>query len=368
VHQKLFKKFILQKKIVLKFIQLILLPIAFLYELVLRLRNHIYNTKIVAPTQFDIPTICIGNLAFGGTGKTPHVEYLIDLLQKKYKIAVMSRGYGRKTQGYLFAGEESSALLIGDEPFQIFLGNPNVAVGVCENRVLGIPNLLFDAPETELVLLDDAFQHRQLQCGLNILLTDFERPYYKDFLFPSGYLREYKAAAKRADIIIVTKCKPDLTWNEAHKIKADIKPKDHQSVFFSSLNYSDPLPIFGSTHNYNKKTALLAFASVANPTPFYDHLKGNFGSIKHKTYADHHLLTEREIQDLTERFELIEDQDKIIITTAKDRSKLLSVPLPESFKQLPIFSMDIKPQLLFGEEEKFREMICFQIEQMKAKN
>lgn len=350
----------------LKVIQLLLLPIAILYELVLRLRNHIYNTKLVAPTQFDIPTICIGNLAFGGTGKTPHIEYLIQLLQHQYKIAVLSRGYGRKTQGYLFAGEESSALLIGDEPFQIFLANPEVAVGVCENRVLGIPNLLFDAPETEIVLLDDAFQHRQLQCGLNILLTDFARPYYNDFLFPSGYLREYRAGAKRADVIIVTKCKPNLSPAEANQIKEAIKPKAYQHVFFSSLSYSEPLPIFGSTQNYNKNTSILAFASVANPTPFYSYLSENFGTVKHKTYADHHLLTDKEIQDLTERFELLEGQNKIIITTAKDRSKLLSIPLPEHFKQLPIFSIDIKPQLLFGAEKEFIELICSKIEQMKT--
>lgn len=350
----------------LKIIQLLLLPLAFIYELILRLRNHIYDIKLVAPTSFDIPTICVGNLAFGGTGKTPHIEFLIQLLQDNFKIAVLSRGYARKTQGYVFAGENSSALLIGDEPFQIFLGHPEVAVGVCESRVLGIPNLLYDAPETNLILLDDAFQHRQLQCGLNILLTDYERPYYKDFLVPSGYLREYRGAAKRADIIIVSKCKPTLTKQEAELIKKAISPKAHQTVFFSTMAYANPVPVFGSTQILDKNSQILAFSSIAKPESFFNYLKEQFAVVKHKTYPDHHLLNDREIIDLTERFELLEGQDKAIITTVKDRSKLLSLDLPESFKKLPIYSLSISPQILFEEELSLKKLILAYIEKMRA--
>jgi tetraacyldisaccharide 4'-kinase len=351
---------------VLKIIQLLLLPLAFIYELILRLRNHIYDIKLVAPTSFDVPTICVGNLAFGGTGKTPHIEFLIQLLQDNFKIAVLSRGYARKTQGYVFAGENSSALLIGDEPFQIFLGHPEVAVGVCESRVLGIPNLLYDAPETNLILLDDAFQHRQLQCGLNILLTDYERPYYKDFLVPSGYLREYRGAAKRADIIIVSKCKPTLTKQEAELIKKAISPKTHQTVFFSTMAYANPVPVFGSTQILDKNSQILAFSSIAKPEPFFNYLKEQFAVVKHKTYPDHHLLNDREIIDLTERFDLLEGQDKAIITTVKDSSKLLSLDLPESFKQLPIYSLSISPQILFEEELSLKKLILASIDKMRA--
>lgn len=349
----------------LKFIQVLLLPISLLYQMILRLRNHLYNSKLVAPTRFDIPTICVGNLAFGGTGKTPHIEYLIQLLQHQYRLAVLSRGYGRKTQGYIFAGEASSALLIGDEPFQIFLGNPSVAVGVCENRVLGIPNLLFDAPETEVVLLDDAFQHRQLECGLNILLTDCERPYFNDFLFPSGYLREYRDAAKRADIIIVSKCKPTLSLEESESIKKKIGAKAYQSVFFSCMEYATPEPLFGSNQTLSKQTSILAFASVANPAPFYAHLKEQYRAVKYKWFGDHHLLNERELIDLAERFELLEGNDKVIITTAKDRSKLLSIDLPPSFKSLPIYSLTIRPRILFGEENRFIGKLTEAIERIK---
>jgi len=353
---------------VLKILQFLFLPLSFIYESILRLRNHIYDVKLVAPTSFDVPTICVGNLAFGGTGKTPHIEFLIQLLQDNFKIAVLSRGYGRKTQGYVFAGESSNALNIGDEPFQIFLGHPEVAVGVCESRVLGIPNLLYDAPETNLILLDDAFQHRQLQCGLNILLTDYERPYYNDFLVPSGYLREYRGAAKRADIIIVSKCKPTLSKQEAELIKKAIAPKAHQTVFFSTMAYANPIPVFGSNQTLTRNTQILAFSSIAKPEPLFNYLKEQFAVVKHKSYPDHHLLNDREIIDLTERFELLEGQDKAIITTVKDRSKLLSLELPESFKQLPLFSLSISPVILFEEENSFKNLILSQIEKMQLEN
>lgn len=352
----------------LKFIQLILLPIAWLYELMLRMRNHIYDSKLVAPTKFDVPTICVGNLAFGGTGKTPHIEYLISKLKSAYQIAVLSRGYGRKTQGYIFAGEATNALLLGDEPFQIFLGNPEVAVGVCENRVIGIPNLLYDAPQTNLILLDDAYQHRQLECGLNILLTDFERPYYKDFLFPSGYLREYRAAAKRANIIIVTKCPADLSEATAESISKALKLLPHQKVFFSSMVYGEPQLLFGSNRTLNKETKILAFASIAKPEPLYQHLKQHFTMVKHKTYADHHLLTEREMLDLKERYDLLGEGEKAMITTLKDASKLLSQELPEYFKVLPIYTLSIAPVMLFDKERELLHLIKEAIAEMQKDN
>ncbi len=352
----------------LRFIQLILLPISLLYELVLRMRNHLYDIKLVAPTRFDVPTICVGNLAFGGTGKTPHIEYLISKLKAEHQIAVLSRGYGRKTQGYVFAGEASNALLLGDEPFQLFLGNPEVAVGVCENRVIGIPNLLFDAPQTNLILLDDAYQHRQLECGLNILLTDFERPYFKDFLFPSGYLREYRAAAKRANIVIVTKCPADLSQGTAESITQALKLLPHQKVFFSSMVYSEPQLLFGSNQNLHHETKILAFASIAKPEPFYQHLKSQFSQVKSKTYADHHLLTEREMLDLKERYDLLGEGAKAIVTTSKDASKLLSQELPDYFKSLPIYTLAITPMILFDKESALLSLIKDAISDMQKDN
>lgn len=310
----------------------------------------------MAPSKFDLPTIVIGNLAFGGTGKTPHTEYLIKLLRDKYKLGVLSRGYGRRTNGYFFADENTNALFIGDEPYQIHLANPDVAVGVCENRVLGIPHLLYDAPETEVVLLDDAFQHRPLQASLNILLTDFNKPYYKDFLVPSGYLREYRAAAKRASIIIVSKCPPDLSEAGADKIRAAIKPLAHQQVYFSCISYGHPVSVF-EPKEITSDAQVLAFASIAQPAPFLAYLEANYTKVTYKWYADHHILKPREIIDLEERFHLLTGPNNAIITTAKDSSKLVSVDLPESFTKLPIFYLPLTVKLLFNQEQELLQRL-----------
>jgi tetraacyldisaccharide 4'-kinase len=349
----------------LRFLQYLLLPLALLYELVLRFRNLLYDANLVAPSQFDIPTIVIGNLAFGGTGKTPHTEYLIKLLRDKHKLGVLSRGYGRRTNGYFFADENTNALFIGDEPYQIHLANPDVAVGVCENRVLGIPHLLYDAPETEVVLLDDAYQHRPLQASLNILLTDFNKPYFEDFLVPSGYLREYRGAAKRASIIIVSKCPPDLSEAAAAKIKAAIKPLAHQHVFFSCISYGKPVSVF-EPKEMEPDAQVLAFASIAQPAPFLTYLEANYTKVTYKWYADHHILKPREIQDLEERFQLLNGPTKAIITTAKDSSKLVSIDLPESFTQLPIFYLPLTVKLLFNQEQELLQHLEHCIATVKA--
>jgi len=185
----------------------LLLPFSLIYGSVVRLRNTLYDKKFWRSTTFDLPLICVGNLSVGGTGKTPMVEYLVSILQDKYKTATLSRGYKRKTKGFLIAGEKSEAADIGDEPMQIHKKFPQITVAVAEERVIGIPQLLFAKPETEVIILDDAFQHREVAAGLNILLTDYNNPYSNDLLLPAGNLRDSKKSSERADIIIVAKCK-----------------------------------------------------------------------------------------------------------------------------------------------------------------
>ena len=214
------------------------MPFSLIYGVIIRMRNRLYDKKIFRSAKFDFPLICVGNLAVGGTGKTPMVEYLVSILEKKYEVATLSRGYKRKTKGFLIASEKSKALEIGDEPMQIHKKFPGITVAVAEERVIGIPQLLFSKPGTEVIILDDAFQHREVAAGLNILLTDFNNLYSRDYMLPTGNLRDTKKSSERADIIIVTKCKSNLTADEKVSVINELKPKANQEIFFATIIFS----------------------------------------------------------------------------------------------------------------------------------
>jgi tetraacyldisaccharide 4'-kinase len=300
-------------------VQVLAFPLSILYQLILRLRNLLFSIGILKQTKFDIPTISVGNLAFGGTGKTPHIEYLIRLLDKQYKTAVLSRGYKRKTKSYLFATSDSTAEQIGDEPQQIKTNFPNTAVAVCEDRVLGLPMLLIDAPETQIVLLDDCYQHRYLKPGLNILLTDYSKLYCDDFLFPVGTLREYAAASNRADFIVVTKCPSELNLTEQTQIASKLNPQKHQQVFFSTLKY-DAICLYNRTTIELKKKVLF-FAGIANVEPVFHYLKSQFEEIEIVHFNDHHAYKKEELANLEAHFNKLGSEWQIL-TTEKDLSKL----------------------------------------------
>lgn len=208
----------------LKSFRILLLPFALVYWLVIAIRNWMYNKKIIHSTSFALPLICIGNLSVGGTGKSPMVEYLVRLLKDKFKVATLSRGYKRRTKGYALANETSDALDIGDEPMQFHIKFPDVPVAVGEERLDAIPQLLHDRPETQVIILDDAFQHRAIRAGLNILLTDYNNLFTRDFYLPTGDLRDLKSEYKRAEIIIVTKCNPGLSDSERQNLVKEINP------------------------------------------------------------------------------------------------------------------------------------------------
>ncbi len=336
--------------------QLLLLPLSLLYQLVLRLRNSLYSRGIFGVTTFDLPIINVGNLAFGGTGKTPHIEYLIRLLKEKHKVAVLSRGYKRKTTGYLFGDEHATAMSLGDEPYQIFRKFRDIVVAVAENRVLGVPYLLFDAPETEVILLDDAYQHRAIKPGLNILLTEQNRLYINDHLAPVGYLREYASAAERADCIVVTKCKTDLSLEERKSIIAQLKPLGHQSVYFSFLKYGELVSYFEPSVA-NETNAVLAFAGIANPQPFFQYLESKYQHVITKSFPDHHQLSEIEIERLLETFDEIKSDHKIIVSTEKDFQKLVQGPQAEKLKQYPFYFIPIEVAFFAEDSSNFNQKV-----------
>lgn len=337
-------------------LHLILIPLSFVYQIILRLRNYLYDSGIFGVSTFDIPTINVGNLAFGGTGKTPHTEYLIRLLQNHKRLGFLSRGYKRKTTGYIFADAQASPSRIGDEPFQIVSKFKEVAVAVSENRVLGIPNLLFDAPETEVVLLDDAYQHRALKPGLNILLTEQNRLYTNDRLVPSGYLREYPAAASRADLIVVTKCRPDLSSLDQEKIEQQLQPLPHQKVFFSGIKYGIP-QAFGQEIALTPDMGVIAFAGIANTAPFEEYLQTQFAKVSCKAFPDHHYINEKELQELIGAFERLEEKNKLLVTTEKDYQKLLESPFAATIQQYPFYYLPIEVYFLAGNKHNFDDEI-----------
>ena len=223
--------------------RILLLPIALAYHIVLTIRHKLYDWHILKSTRFEEPVICVGNLNLGGTGKTPHTEYLINLLKDNYHVATLSRGYGRKTNGFKQAENTSTYEDLGDEPMQYFKKFPDIQVAVDEDRVDGVRKLLKSEITPEVILLDDAFQHRRIEAGLNILLTEYQRLYTDDYLFPTGTLRDVRSAAKRADFIVVSKAPKDLKEDEKRQIINKLKPTEKQKVFFSYLEYNHLQPL-----------------------------------------------------------------------------------------------------------------------------
>jgi tetraacyldisaccharide 4'-kinase len=328
----------------------------------LRLRNYLYDSGIFGVTSFDIPTINVGNLAFGGTGKTPHIEYLIKLIQPIAKIAVLSRGYKRKTIGYQFGNSASTPFTLGDEPYQILSKFDGIAVAVAENRVLGIPDLLYDAPETQLILLDDAYQHRALKPGLNLLLTEQNKLYVDDFLVPSGYLREYAAASDRADIIIVTKCNPLISLKEREEIKRKLKLLPHQELYFSYVKYGELKPYFNK-YDLDQTETAIAFAGIANTKAFETYLKSLYTQVSLKSFSDHHNISELEMDYLLAQYYTNPEIKKVLISTEKDYQKLIQSPFAEKLTGLPLFYLPIEVCFVKEDEDAFNHKIAEYVKQ-----
>jgi tetraacyldisaccharide 4'-kinase len=350
--------------------RILVAPFTLLYGCILYIRNLCYSKGLLTETSFELPIINVGNLAFGGTGKTPHIEYLIHLLKHNYKVAVLSRGYKRKTIGYFFASNESTADQIGDEPRQIKQKFKNeIDLAVSENRVIGVPNLLFDAPETDIILLDDAFQHRAIKAGMNILLTDYNHLFTQDYLTPSGTLREYRVGYKRADIIIVTKCNAYLTESEKQKIIAEIKPLLHQKVYFSYQKFSALVHYYNNTilpiHEI-KNTDLLLFSGIAKATSFENYLESNSHAVIDAwQFGDHHDFTIEEITKLLAAFDANSSTNKIIVSTEKDSMRLMTDEFKALLQNYPIYYLPLEIAFFENDKTNFNKQILNYVEQNK---
>ena len=340
----------------LKSFRILLLPFAILYWLGISIRNWLFDKHFFKTSSFGLPLICVGNLSAGGTGKSPMVEYLVVLLKDSFKIATLSRGYKRKTKGYALANELSTALEIGDEPMQFHLKFPDVPVAVGEKRVEAIPQLLHDRPETTAIILDDAFQHRSVTAGLNILLTDYHNLFTRDFYLPTGDLRDLKSGYKRAAIIIVTKCPPDLPESEKLKLVKEIRPLLHQSVFFTAIQYGELYHIIsGQKQLLDTDTEVLLVTGIANPRPLKKMLEMHSNSYQMLQYADHHIFSIDDLHEIKKKFESMNTENKILLTTEKDAVRLAK--FKGEIDALPLYVIPVQHRFLFNEGTKFDNLI-----------
>jgi tetraacyldisaccharide 4'-kinase len=343
--------------------RILLLPISLLYHIVLIIRHKLYDWRILKSLRFEYPTIGVGNLNLGGTGKTPTVEYLINILRPHYRVATLSRGYGRKTKGFQRADHQSTYETVGDEPLQYFNKFPDIQVVVDEDRLNGMRKLIRSKNTPDVYLLDDAFQHRRIKVGLNLLLTEYQHLYCDDFLFPAGTLRDVKSAAQRAQIIIVSKSPKTLDENEKQRIIKKLKPKSHQKVFFSYLEYQPLQPLNEAAKQISTENVdfVLAFCGIANPKPFIEELRKNYKTIDFLHFADHHAYSKDDVKTIMDHFENLGGGKKIIVTTEKDAARLTNSPYLCQFETAPLLALPIVVR--FHEEEKFNEEILNYVRQ-----
>ena len=322
----------------------LLFPLSLLFKFIQEVRNLFYDLNIIGHTKFNIPTISVGNLSMGGTGKTPMVEYLLSNLLIKYKIGILSRGYKRKSNGFLKLNEYSDISVVGDEPFIIQKTFPESNVYVCEDRVTGIQNILKN-DELDFIILDDAFQHRKLKTTLNIMLSSFSKPFYNDYIFPVGDLRESRLSYKRANIIIITKCPANLNQNEMNDIKLKINPLEDQKIFFTTISYKDIL--FGNKSvNINSiiNKEILLVTGIAETDSIIRYLNSRSIKFKHLEYSDHHHYSNNDINNI-----LKFSRNSLVLTTKKDYYKL-----KDNIKNL--LYLDIETRFLKNEDQFLKEV------------
>ena len=351
--------------IFLRSFRVLLLPFALVYGLVINIRNYLYNKQYLRSAQFGLPLICVGNLAVGGTGKSPMVEYLIDLLQPYFSIATLSRGYKRKTRGYALASESTTALDIGDEPMQFHIKYPQLTVAVGEERIVAIPQLLHDRPGTQAIILDDAFQHRAITAGLNILLTEYSNLFTRDYFLPTGDLRDQRSSYKRAELVVVTKCPVDLTEEEKRKIIAEINPGKEQQVYFTTIEYGIPYHI---TSHENKQITgddeVLLVCGIANPKPLKQYLDDQAATYYQLDYRDHHIFSIDDLKDIQKKYMQINAAQKLILTTEKDAVRLIK--FSKEMSDLPLYVLPIRHRFLFNEAEQFNRTVVDFIQNFKV--
>ncbi|MDZ7898557.1 MAG: tetraacyldisaccharide 4'-kinase [Arcicella sp.] len=340
-------------------VKYILLPFSWLYGLITDIRNYLYDNGLFQSKAFEIPIINVGNITVGGTGKSPQVEYLIRLLKDKHKIVTLSRGYGRKTKGFILADETVNAESIGDEPMQFYQKfGSDISVVVGEKRVEAIKQILKQKPDTEAIILDDAFQHRAVRPSLNILLIDYNRPLDKDYPFPAGRLRERRHGAKRADLIVITKCPDSLTIDEQNFLKNRLKPYLQQNtpILFTKILYGKPINCRSESSEFdvNKKTLLIS--GIAKPELFEAFCQKNFKVINHLIFKDHHQYNEANLNQIYAQKQQ-ELTDFAVLMTEKDMVKFQPFLNHDLLKNIPVFYLPIEVGFLSEEQRLIFETV-----------
>ncbi|TRX36557.1 tetraacyldisaccharide 4'-kinase [Flavobacterium sp. ZT3R18] len=322
----------------------ILFPFAILYGFITSIRNYLFDTGVLKAYSFDLPVIAVGNLSVGGTGKTPQIEYLIRLLSGKYKVATLSRGYKRQSEGFVLANDSSDALQLGDEPFQFYQKFKNIQVAVDANRKNGIEQLLSNSNAPEVILLDDAFQHRKVKAGFYIMLTSYGDLYCDDFMLPTGNLRESRSGVQRANVVIVTKCPSNLSLDAQNKIKKQLRLSSNQNLFFTFIEYDEVVYSEKETLKVEgiKSLNKILLAGIAKPESFFAHLKQENDECL--TFPDHHHFSESELLEIKKKA-----SNKIIVTTEKDYVRLKGSILSGQLYFLPIKSTFLSDEDSFNE-------------------
>ncbi len=353
-----------------------LLPLSWFYGLGVWFRNKLFDWGIFPSEEFSAPIISVGNISVGGTGKTPHTEYLIRLLSAKFKVAVLSRGYKRKTFGFILANEGSDSSAIGDEPYQIYRKFPEILVAVDGNRRRGIARLLSLPKEKrpDIILLDDAFQHRYVKPSLSILLTDSNRLMYEDELLPAGRLREPARNKSRAEMVIVTKCPDDFKPIDYRVIGKNLELYPYQSLFFTSLKYGNLIPVFSENRQITKTleeirlcdTKILMIAGIASPQVLVKELEKYSKFVDTMIYPDHHTFSGEDLVDIKQRYDEISGENKIIITTEKDAVRLIDYPTLNENVKRALYYLPIEVTFNLEQEYMFKQKIDNHVRNVKA--
>jgi tetraacyldisaccharide 4'-kinase len=340
----------------MKYLRWLLFPFSLLYGLIIIIRNWCYDSGMMKSRQFNIPVISVGNLEVGGAGKSPMTEYLVRLFKSHYKLATLSRGYGRKTKGFVLATDRSTASEIGDEPAQFKHKFPDIAVAVCESRVEGIEKL---KNAHRLVILDDAFQHRAVKPGFSILLFDYNKLNKPHLLLPAGNMREPFSGRWRADVLIITKCPEDISRAAQDKIIDKVQPLPWQQVFFTSIAYGQLQDLTGEKTNVSidQDTTIFLLTGIANPIALLSRLQKSTQHIVHHKYPDHHSFSLKNITKLAGEFAACTAQKKVIITTEKDAMRLLEHQLLQVVSTLPILVLPIGVRFLNNDEQNFDQLV-----------
>ncbi|MEZ4928706.1 MAG: tetraacyldisaccharide 4'-kinase [Chitinophagales bacterium] len=342
--------------------KIILSPFALLYAMVIAIRNFLYKKRFFRSVKFGVPVICIGNLSTGGTGKTPHIDYLIATLKHNYSVGVISRGYRRKTTGYAEVQTNSKAIDVGDEPLLLKWRHPEAHIAVSESRAFGIPKLVHNKEENFVVLLDDAFQHRAVRAGLNILLTKYNDLYIDNQILPLGNLREFKSGADRADIIIVTNTPKDISKEDKNAIVAKLKPKSYQYVLFSNIVYQKTYYIQNNQIKFaelEKDSSIILVSGIANNNSLVQYLENKYANVYQRKFSDHHQFTAQDVESIISTYKNTSATKKYLLTTEKDLTRLL--PFIEEFNknEILIHCLPIRINFAPEEREKFDKLIHF---------